>query len=62
MTRMGIAALFREYIFKAKEYLRDKESGKNPKFDMKLEALIPVIKKEIPVKAHVHRADDIMTL
>lgn len=60
-TRMGIAALFREYIFKTKEYLRDKENGKNPKFDMKLEALIPVIKKEIPVKAHVHRADDIMT-
>ncbi|HBJ77650.1 MULTISPECIES: amidohydrolase [Fusobacterium] len=61
MTRMGIAALFREYIFKTKEYLRDKESGKNPKFDIKLEALIPVVKKEIPVKAHVHRADDIMT-
>ena len=28
---------------------------------MKLEAMIPVIKKEIPLKAHAHRADDIFT-
>jgi imidazolonepropionase-like amidohydrolase len=34
---------------------------KRPKFDLKMEALIPVLKKEIPLKAHVHRADDICT-
>ena len=32
-----------------------------PAFDMKLEALIPVMKREIPLKAHAHRSDDIMT-
>ena len=30
-------------------------------FDRKLEAMIPVIMKEIPLKAHAHRADDIFT-
>jgi imidazolonepropionase-like amidohydrolase len=34
---------------------------RQPKFDMKMEALIPVLKKEIPLKAHAHRSDDIMT-
>lgn len=61
MTRMGTAALLRETLFKAKRYLEDKENGKNPGFDMKLEAMIPVIKGEIPLKAHAHRADDILT-
>ncbi len=28
---------------------------------MKMEALLPVIRKQIPLKAHVHRADDICT-
>jgi len=61
MTRMGTAAVLREVLFKAKRYLEDKEAGKNPAFDMKLEAMIPVIKGEIPLKAHAHRADDILT-
>ncbi len=61
MTRMGSAALLREILFKTRRYLEDKEAGKNPAFDMKLEAMIPVIKGEIPLKAHAHRADDILT-
>ena len=61
MTRMGTAALLRELLFKAKRYLEDKEAGKNPGFDMKLEAMIPVLQGEIPLKAHAHRADDILT-
>ena len=61
MTRMGTAALLRELLFKAKRYMEDKENGKNPGFDMKLEAMIPVLKGEIPLKAHAHRADDILT-
>ena len=61
MTRMGSAALLRELLFKTKRYLQDKEDGKNPGFDMKLEAMIPVIKGELPLKAHAHRADDIFT-
>ena len=60
-TRMGTAAVLREALFKAQRYLADKEAGKNPAFDMKLEALIPVLKKESPLKAHAHRADDIFT-
>ena len=61
VTRMAIAALLRELLFKSRNYLEAKESGKTPNFDMKLEAMIPVIKKEIPLKAHAHRADDIFT-
>ena len=61
MTRMGTAAVLRELLFKSKRYLQDKESGKNPGFDMKLEAMIPVMKGEIPLKCHAHRADDILT-
>ncbi len=61
LTRMGTASLLRETLFKAKRYYEDKEAGKNPAFDMKLEAMIPVIKGEIPLKAHAHRADDILT-
>jgi imidazolonepropionase-like amidohydrolase len=67
-TRMATAALIREQLYKAKEYLEnleqfeaDKEENEKPDFDMKLEALIPVIKRELVIKAHAHRADDIMT-
>ena len=60
-TRMATAALLREILFKTQRYMRDKEDGRNPGFDMKLEAMIPVLKKEIPLKAHAHRADDIFT-
>ena len=61
VTRMATAALLRELLFKARNYVAAKEAGKEPNFDMKLEAMIPVIKKEIPLKAHAHRADDIFT-
>lgn len=61
VTRMATAAMLRELLFKTREYLAAKESDKKPSFDMKLEAMIPVIKKEIPLKAHAHRADDILT-
>lgn len=66
-TRMAIAALLRENLRKAEEYLDDLESseeedgGDKPEYDIKLEALIPVLKKEIPLKAHAHRADDMFT-
>ncbi len=61
MTRMGTAALLRELLMKTQRYIEDKESGKNPAFNMKLEAMIPVLKGEMPLKAHAHRADDIFT-
>ena len=61
VTRMATAALLRDFLHKCKKYLEDKESGKSPAYDSKLEAMIPVMKKEIPLKAHAHRADDIFT-
>ena len=60
-TRMVTAALLRELLFKARNYMNDKDAGKNPAFDMKLEAMLPVMRGEIPLKAHAHRADDILT-
>lgn len=66
ITRMATAAILRETLFKAKDYMEKKEQGledssKMPDFDMGMEAMIKVIKKEIPLKAHAHRADDILT-
>lgn len=65
-TRMGTAALLRETLYKAKSYLAKKEKAekdldKMPDFDLKLESLLPVLKGEMPLKAHAHRADDIFT-
>ena len=65
-ARMTTAATLRGALFSARDYMLRKEAAgdditKQPKFDMKMEALIPVLKREIPLKAHAHRADDIMT-
>ena len=61
MTRMAVAALLRELLLRTLRYRDDKEAGKNPAFDMKLEAMLPVVNGEIPLKCHAHRADDILT-
>ncbi len=65
-ARMTTAAKLREMLFAARDYLARKEAAgddvlKQPKYDMKMEALIPVIRGELPLKAHAHRADDICT-
>lgn len=65
-SRMTTAALLREILFKAKEYMEKKEAAgddisKRPAFDMKLEALLPVMRKEIPLKAHAHATEDLFT-
>lgn len=65
-SRMTTASKLREMLFAARDYLARKEAAgedvsKQPKYDMKMEALIPVLKGEIPLKAHAHRADDICT-
>ena len=60
-TRMATAAILRELLFKARNYMEEKDSDKPPKFDMKLEAMLPVMRGQIPLKAHAHRADDIFT-
>lgn len=61
MTRMAVAALLRELLLRTLRYRDDKAAGKNPAFDMKLEAMLPVVNGEIPLKCHAHRADDILT-
>ena len=60
-TRMQISALLRETLAKTKEYMEKKESGKDVDYDQKLEAMIPVVKRELPLKCHAHKADDILT-
>lgn len=65
-SRMTTAALLRETLFKAREYMEKKEAAgddisKRPSFDIKLEALVPILKGEIPLKAHAHATEDIFT-
>jgi len=65
-TRMGTAGIMREALLKAKRYMEAIEragddASKLPTLDVQSEALIPVLRKQIPLKAHAHRADDIFT-
>ena len=65
-ARMSTAAVMRNMILRSKEYLARKEAAKKdlekmPIFDFKCEAMIPVLKKEIPLKIHAHQANDILT-
>ncbi len=60
-TRMGIAALLRKTLFEAVQYKKDKESGRLTKEDFEMEPWLSVLNREIPLKAHAHRADDILT-
>jgi len=62
MTRMGIASIFREALRKAKAYMEKQavagdDAEKQPPYDAKCEALIPVLKKEIPLKVHSEQFD-----
>ncbi|MBO8137111.1 MAG: amidohydrolase [Desulfotomaculum sp.] len=56
-TRMANAALLRQTLVETFNYLKKRNKERNLKF----EALIPVIKKELPLRVHAHRADDIVT-
>lgn len=63
-TRMATAAMLREILYKTKEYMNIKEKckkGDEPPYNIKYESLIPLLKREIPLKVHVHRTDDIFT-
>ncbi len=64
-TRMAIAGMLREELFRARQYAADKENakrqGKDFEEDFELECWLPVLNREIPLKAHVHRVDDIFT-
>nr|WP_205911151.1 amidohydrolase [Clostridium sporogenes] len=65
VTRMGTVALIRETLYKARNYKNRKEQalreGKIFDIDIKMESIMPVLNGEIPLKAHAHRNDDILT-
>lgn len=62
ITRMGIAAIIREQLSKAKKYAKDlKDNKSNLDFDFKCEALLPLILGKTKAYFHAHRADDICT-
>lgn len=64
-TRMAIAGMLRQELFEAREYLRRKEKaeadGDTFQEDFAKECWAPVFRREIPLKVHVHRVDDIFT-
>lgn len=59
-TRMAIAAMLREELTRAVSY-REKRETQNAPVDFRYECWLPVLRGEIPLKAHAHRADDILT-
>lgn len=59
-TRMGIAALIREELWKAQQYLQKTDENSQEK-DFTMECYRPLFEGKIPLKAHVHRVDDIFT-
>lgn len=67
VTRMATAAIIREQLMKARRYMEDVERAQEdpdfdlPELDLKCEALLPLLRREIPVHIHCHRADDMFT-
>jgi len=66
MTRMGTAALLRQALVDAQVYRDKLEQGKKdpdklPERDLGLETINMVLDRKIPLRAHAHRVDDIMT-
>lgn len=64
-TRMSIASMLREELYRASQYKKSKDQAiavnENFEKDFNMECWMPVIEKKIPLKAHVHRTDDILT-
>ena len=62
--RMATAAVIRDAFVKAQNYMRKMDNPdpeKRPDRDLKMETLVKALKREIIVKAHAHRSDDILT-
>lgn len=65
-TRMSTAAILRGALAAAKDYAARKQAAggdpaKLPAYNQKWEALLPVLDRTIPLKAHAHQANDIFT-
>lgn len=64
MSRMGIMAVLREFMYEAIEYKKGREQedeSKRPAYNLRYESILPVLRKEIHIKAHAHRNDDIFS-
>ncbi len=68
ITRMAVTALIREGLYKARRYVHDMDSyysdSENydpPEYDIKCEALMPLLERKTKAFFHCHRADDICT-
>ena len=67
VTRMATAALIRETLFKAVEYQTKKQMSladpedEGPEYDAKMEAMLPLLTRQMSAHFHAHRADDIAT-
>lgn len=66
VTRMASAALFRETLVAAQNYQvkqtkAAQDKGDPPERNLKMEAVCRVLRGEVPLRVHAHRADDIMT-
>jgi imidazolonepropionase-like amidohydrolase len=66
ITRMATAAILRKELIRAGEYMRKIEMAgddglKLPERDLDLDILCEVLRGNLIMKAHAHRADDILT-
>lgn len=68
VTRMAVSAIIREGLYKARRYVHDMDSyysdSENynpPEYDIKCEALMPLLDRKMKAFFHCHRADDICT-
>ena len=64
ITRMGTASILRKALTEARNYqAKRRKPRKGEPFDLNLqyENLLPVLERKVPLKAHAHRADDILT-
>jgi imidazolonepropionase-like amidohydrolase len=65
-TRMGSAGFFREMFYKAQAYMKKQDAAREkgtemPEYDVRLEPIVAALRKEVPVRIHAHRQDDIIT-
>lgn len=61
VTRMGTVALIREMFYRARDYQVLRDTGKLEYRELPMEAILTVLNREIPIRVHAHRADDIVT-
>jgi len=63
-TRMGVASVLREELVKCQIYMKkmgNEEEDKRPDRSLRMEAIIGVFEGKYPLRAHMHRSDDIAT-